>query len=291
MPVSYSWNNGSTIDSIGNLRGGTYSCIISDASGKSFTVFATVVQPSQLLANPVVNNACTGTDDSVWLSPTGGTVPYAFLWNNGSTEDTLRGLPAGIDTCIVTDAHGCKTSSIVTLANPAPLKIDSVVSTRPTCDTCLDGTATVYTSGGIPPGDSNIGGYTLLYLWTYGGDSATVHGIPSGIDSITVSNACGSVIGYTNVPMGIKTLNANASGVKIYPVPTRGLVSIYMNGTGFEAISIEDEFGREVYRNSLDANQHYYTLHPNLENLPNGIYIVRLLTQEETITRKLVLEK
>jgi len=290
-PITYLWNNGSTIDSIGNLKAGTYTCQVSDLSGTTLQVPVTIVEPQPLLANPLVENDCLGNNDSGWVSPTGGTPPYTFLWNNGYTRDTLRGMPPGLDSCHITDARGCTQLGILTFANAATLKIDSVVSTRPSCFGCSNGTATVYVSGGIPPGDSNVPGYTLLYLWTYGGDSAKVRGIPSGVDSVTVTNECGSVVGFTDVPLSINTIDMPAKEVKIYPIPSNGLLTFAMNGEGFENIIINDELGRTVYSEYLDAKLYDYTLHADLSSQPNGIYIVQLFTNEGVITRKLIIEK
>jgi len=291
IPLTYSWNNGSTNDSIGGLKPGAYSCAVSDASGKKINVNVTVVQPAKFSVDPVIYNGCVGNSDSAWAGPAGGTPPYSYLWTTGTTTDTVRGLPLGIDSCTVTDAHGCIQYAIVTVAHPPPLKIDSVVSTRPSCYNCTDGSATVYVSGGIPPGDSNLPGYQLLYLWTYGGDSSTVHGIPFGIDSITVTNECGSVVGFTDIPLGLNSLNDHLNLAKIYPIPSKGIVSIEMYGTGFENVIITDELGREVYTNILDASQYNITLHPDLSIQPNGIYIVQILTERGVITRKLIIEK
>ncbi len=290
-PVRYAWNNGATTDSIGHLGAGEYVCTISDTTGKQFTIQAYILQPGQLVSRPVVNNACTGNNDSAWAGVFGGTLPYTFLWSNGATTDTIRGLPPGNDTCRITDLNGCRAVGTIVVANPAPLKIDSVRSTRTSCDTCIDGTATVYVSGGVPPGDSTIGGYQLIYLWTYGGDSATVHGLPSGVDSVTVSNECGSVIGYTEVPAGIATINSPQNLVKIYPVPTSGKVTLLLVGKGFQGITISDELGREVYNQKLDAQAFNYTMHPDLCDQLNGLYIVQLYTEAGIITRRLVIQK
>jgi len=291
LPVTYSWNNGATTDSIGGLKAGTYSCAVKDAKGKTFNISVNIIQPPKLYANTFVRNACTGNGDSAWASPFGGIHPYTFVWSNTSTTDTIRYLTPGNYTCTVTDSNGCNAKGIVTIDTALPLKIVSFSTVPTRCNGCMDGSATVVVTGGIPPGDSAI----YNYLWTYGPDSATVHGVPAGYEKVCITSyygcdnpgVCDSVLVLT----GINSIADEQSQVKIYPVPGNGNVTIVMPGNGYERLVIIDALGRDIYTEQLDAEKGDYTMQANLSAQANGVYIVQLFTKQGTVTRKLVIEK
>ena len=52
------------------------------------------------------------------VEASGGTAPYAYLWSNGETTDTITGLPIGDYTVVVTDSLGCIDSATVTVTEP-----------------------------------------------------------------------------------------------------------------------------------------------------------------------------
>ena len=56
-----------------------------------------------------------GSDGTATVTPTGGTLPYTYLWSDGQTL-TAIGLIAGSYSCVITDALGCSfTSPTVTV--------------------------------------------------------------------------------------------------------------------------------------------------------------------------------
>jgi hypothetical protein len=136
-----------------------------------------------------------------------------------------------------------------------------------------------------------------LYSWTPGGDSITIsdtltiRGLVQGGIIINVSNACGLLQDSVTVPLGIPNIEAPGKSVLIYPIPSRGQISVAMQGKGFEMITISDELGNEIYKNALDASRDNYILHPNLSQQPDGIYILQLTTNNGLITRKLIIQK
>lgn len=287
MPVHFLWSNGATTDSVGNLKGGAFTCKVSDSAGITFNVPVNIIQPGMLVASPFTNNTCSGYNGSAWVTPVGGTGPYTFLWNNGSTTDTINGLSPGKDTCVVTDSHGCSASGVSVIAGASPLKIDSIVTTPTSCSWCTDGTAKVYVSGGIPPGDPAA----YSYLWTYGGDTAFADSIPAGYDAVCVTSTygCGSVCDSGFVVTGITELPITNYQLKLYPNPSAGNVNIALQGMGLEAITITDELGRNVYDKALDPGKVGYKLTIDFQENRNGVYIVQLLTKQGIITKKLLL--
>lgn len=107
-PYTYLWDNGSTTEDLTGLAQGTYSCEVTDANGCKKTVELDVVTPGQISTKIDVIKPVKGKDNgTIAATATGGTAPFTYLWNNGSTDPMITNLAPGTYTVIVTDANGC----------------------------------------------------------------------------------------------------------------------------------------------------------------------------------------
>ena len=119
-PFNYAWSNGGTTATIANLSGGTYTLNILDANGCNVSNTVIIDEPSPYSAwdvqtvNPLCPNDATG---AATASISGGTQPYAFLWSNGATGNTLSDVPAGDYSVQVTDDNGCESGTSVSLTS------------------------------------------------------------------------------------------------------------------------------------------------------------------------------
>jgi len=122
-PYTYSWSpGGANTSSISGVAAGAYQCIVTDANGCSYTVSVNI------LSNPLptllssTQPACGDGNGNATVSVSGGTAPYAYLWNpGGSVNAAINNLIAGAYQCTVTDANGCSqtaTVNVVTYALP-----------------------------------------------------------------------------------------------------------------------------------------------------------------------------
>jgi len=161
IPYTFLWNNGSATEDITNIAGGSYSVIITDASGCKATVTATVTQPASALAGTAVvtNVLCFGgTTGGVNLSVSGGTTPYSFVWNNAAETEDILNVPAGSYSVVITDAMGCTVSVAATVTGPSSAVGGSVAShTDVACYGGNDGTVSVSGSGGFSPYEYRLG--------------------------------------------------------------------------------------------------------------------------------------
>lgn len=105
-PYSVFW--GAEVPGTENLGPGAYEYYISDNSGQTVTVTATITSPPGLSLNydstPAVDGQSNGTAS---VTPGGGTPPYTYLWSTGETFQTIENLDAGTYEVTVTDANGC----------------------------------------------------------------------------------------------------------------------------------------------------------------------------------------
>ncbi|MEO6884517.1 MAG: gliding motility-associated C-terminal domain-containing protein [Bacteroidia bacterium] len=183
-PYTYSWSNGQTTQNANNLCPGSYNLVVTDANGCSANQNVTITAPLPITENithtdPSCVGSCNGTASS---NPIGGTSPYTYQWlpGNQSTQN-INGLCAGIYTLIVTDAHSCADTEMVTIANPSVLTITPTTAAA-NCGTC-NGAITAVPSGGV-------GAYT--YSWIPGGQTtSTINNVCAGIYTVTVTDANG----------------------------------------------------------------------------------------------------
>lgn len=128
-PYSIAWGNPNLQGlSVTGLPAGSYQFTLTDSHGDSSAQSVELTQPEDIVvtltASPTIGNEQNGSATSF---VSGGTGPYAYLWNNGMTTQSLSGLSAGTYTLVVTDENGCTKSEstvveqVVGTASPGAL--------------------------------------------------------------------------------------------------------------------------------------------------------------------------
>ncbi|TAH43380.1 MAG: T9SS type A sorting domain-containing protein, partial [Bacteroidetes bacterium] len=135
-----------------------------------------------------------GSNGSITATGSGGTSPYSYVWSNGATTQSITNVPAGTYTVTVTDSLGCMNTRTFVILEPAKIS-GAATSTAALCN-LLNGTATVFPSGGNAP-------YT--YLWNNGQTGQTATGLGAGSYSVIVTDANGCT--------GILFVNVASSGL------------------------------------------------------------------------------
>ncbi|WP_074410272.1 T9SS type A sorting domain-containing protein [Aquimarina megaterium] len=111
-PYTYQWSNGETTSTINNLIAGTYLVFVIDAKGCEIEGRIKIDQPNGIEITPisVISPTCFGGNDgSIRVDVEGGSPPYRYRWNTGSTSSTnITNLSSGIYSIEVTDSKGCK---------------------------------------------------------------------------------------------------------------------------------------------------------------------------------------
>ena len=187
MPYSYVWNTGATTEDIINLSAGTYSVSIIDANGCTTNSIAIITQPAGALATNVSINqqvSCyAGSNGSIDLTVTGGTLPYTFTWSNGSTTEDISNLSAGIYTVMVNDSNGCNASVIATITQPAAaLNASANITQNINCYAGNNGSIDLTSADGTVP---------YSYIWSNGLTTEDISGLTSGTYTVTVTDANG----------------------------------------------------------------------------------------------------
>mgnify|MGYP001342593093 CR=1 FL=1 len=195
-PFTYQWGASAANQTGATAFGlcpGNYICTITDADGCQTTVSAIVTQPTSLEAaiNLTGNVSCNGYSDGfAEVSPSGGTAPYTYLWDNGAgSQVTASNLLAGTYTVTVTDANGCVTTATTTITEPTPLALTSTTINVDCFGNC-NGSASVIVSGGS-------GGNTYQWDDPTFATTAIVNNLCAGIYTCLITDANGCEISET----------------------------------------------------------------------------------------------
>ena len=376
-----------TIDTTNKLTGipaGIYSVVLTDRNTCTAMAVDTIIEPTALGASlSAIGSTCATANGTVMVAPMGGTAPYSYSWNTGSTLDTVHTLPAGNYHVVITDAHKClyhdsivvksisvDSIKILSIVNPLCYKgsnggvlvnavnllvpmesfrwvgngvdttiaakslsvgldhltagtysvsgIDSnqcalvpaiatiqqgnpisvkVLSYGNGCTTCTPGTAYLEVSGGTHP-------YTIGW-YTYPANSLiasgdTAYNLLSGVTylyTITDSNKCNAsdTISLNLINTGIDQVGGNANGftsnIEVYPNPSQGNFTLNLNLPQAQdlQISIINTMGQKVFVDEQHQINNYNKQF-NLNGLATGVYTLQVMTEGETLVRRIVKE-
>tara|TARA_B100000809_G_scaffold133200_1_gene130924 strand:+ start:100 stop:8400 length:8301 start_codon:yes stop_codon:yes gene_type:complete len=185
LPYTFAWDNGATSEDLSNLSAGNYILVVTDATGCSANITATVNNISGTLAitNAVTNDeVCNNGVGYIDLTVTGSATPFLYLWDNGATTQDLAGLSAGTYIVTITDATGCNLVQSYTVNNiSGTLAITNAITND---ENCFDGSGLIdlTISGGATP---------YSYLWNNGETTEDISSLSSGNYDITITDANG----------------------------------------------------------------------------------------------------
>jgi gliding motility-associated-like protein len=212
-PYSYLWNDplAQTTATANNLGAGTYSVIVTDATGCIEATAVNVPSASGLTASALVTNAnCNGASTGgIDITVTGGTAPFTYQWSNSATSQDITNAPAGTYSLLITDAASCTYFISATVGQPNAILLNFITQ-NPLCNNASNGQVNLTVTGGSP-------GYS--YLWSNGATTQNLTNVSSGSYSVTVTdnNGCtaGGSVTLNNPPvllLGFNTSNVTCNG-------------------------------------------------------------------------------
>jgi outer membrane protein OmpA-like peptidoglycan-associated protein len=258
QPYAFKWSNGATSQNLSGVAAGTYSVEILDKNGCKQTLTAVITQPLKLNASltKARNVTCNlGKDGYVDITVTGGSAPYKYTWNNGTTTQDLFDIASGAYSVVVSDAHGCKDSTIhATLKQPSLLDVQITKVTDVLKYAETTGSVVLAVSGGVPP---------YVYNWSNGSNSANLMNMPGGNYTARVRDANGCE----------KTVNATIQQPPILVVKIASIRDVKCQGEKTGAVTVDVTGGVPPYKfawSNGDSTK-------NLENIRAGDYSLSVI--------------
>lgn len=258
IPYTFKWSNGSTTQNINNLSAGTYTVDIIDKNGCTQKLTATITQPPKLVSKLISaeNVSCfDGKDGALNVSVTGGTAPFTYKWNNGSSKQDLASIPAGAYRLLITDKNGCKDSTIqasVTQPTLLEAKINNVTDIYRYGD--KTGGIDISVSGGVQP---------YLYSWSNGTTAKNLSNVLGGDYSVQIMDKNGCK----------QSLSAKINQPPALEVKLASVVDVNCNSDRTGSLSIDVKGGLPPYKfvwNNGDSTQ-------NISNVAAGDYAVTVI--------------
>lgn len=273
------WSNGTTQSSVNFNSSGTVFVYGRDIdnycqSDTSFFTFIEFPKPNLVLTSNVSNNnICPGS--SAILQATGAT---SYLWNTSDTLSSITVSASGTYSVVGTDSNGCsETDSIFIGLNPA-VTGTQIFGSNLVQPNSLQVYATQQNQGNsftwAVNGGALVSGQnsnSISVLWGSGG---------AGLITLQESNGLCTKNDTLQVNIsGIGIPDVNSEALYVHPNPTTGLFSISVNIIGLYELITPD--GRIL--ESGTAKKEY-----DLSTYPNGVYNLRLTTDEGTRVLKVV---
>jgi hypothetical protein len=252
---------------------------VTDINGcsASSSVTSVNVNPT-LVANITASGATTFCQGgSVLLTANSAS---SYLWSNGANTQTINVTQAGSYSVQLTSGAGCSgTSSITTIVvNPLPnVTLGSIQSPL-----CVNN-ATVPLSGNPAGGVFNGTGVS----------GSSFDPAVSGAGTFTVNynytdaNNCSATASQSvNVSLCTGILELNNETVSVYPNPASNMINVKMNTTLINNATLElyDATGKLIAQQKV-SNEYSFI---NINYLANGIYTVRVITDNEQTIKRIV---
>ncbi len=226
-PYTYLWSNSSTSQNLNGVQAGSYTVVVTDASGCTKQASVTLSQPASSLVVSATGNSinCNGASTgSASMTVTGGNSPYSYLWSNNATASSISSVVAGSYTGTVTDANGCIKSATIAITQPTSGMVLTLSSSSVGCSSGSTGSIGLTVTGGTSP---------YSYLWSNSATTQNATSLASGSYTVLVTDAAGCTkTGTASVSQSTASAistTVTTGNVKCYG-QTTGTVNLILGG-------------------------------------------------------------
>ena len=299
---SYFWDitDGSTNYGYGEgnlttpLNAGTWTFNL-EADGSCLTdidgPFVLTVNPPINASYSVTDENCIAADGGITVTVSGGNGgPYNYSINNGATTESsgvYSNLIAGDYNFITSDNANCELSGIITVGNvntfSPTITPDATISAGTSTTLSVSGGTTwswYANEGAGPILVSNSQSFTVAPIVT-----------TSYSCNVTDGSGCESELEVTLTIDGLQGLNeALTNSFKMYPNPTEGEFELMFNLNETKDLNIEiiNIIGDIVYAKRFTEVKDQ-TVKFDLSDMSAGVYFVTIQSENEKVSKKIVL--
>ncbi|KAA9325363.1 T9SS type A sorting domain-containing protein [Hymenobacter busanensis] len=249
--------------------------------------------PTASLTTTGSTTFCQG--GSVTLTALGGSAgaTYQFLLNgqpiSGATSATYSATTGGTYSVIVTNAGGCTATSAATsvTVNPTPVAPTLTAVTQPNGSVLLTSSAASgnqFYLNGTPVAGAT--GQTYLV-------ASPLQNGPYTVATTSTSGCPSAASNAVNVTVVLAAKPLAGSSLQVYPNPTHdGRLTVELTGYRKPVqLTVVNALGQVVFRQEVKPASSGLTQQTvDLSTLPHGVYVLRLVTEGGTDTRRIVHE-
>jgi len=274
---SYLWNDGSTNQTLEVLLSGIYSVTVSNGNGCENSDEIEVI----INTLPAIN---LGEDVAICEGETYildvGVSFSNYLWNDGSTGQTLEVATSGTYNVVATDSNGCANSDeIKVVVNPLPVP------------------EFTYTKNYLEVEFVNNSTNSSTYLWSFGDDITSIEMNPVHtyknqgmyrVNLTVTSDNCSNAVSKTT---DLSVAAFEGDFAKIYPNPSNGVftIEIYNPYNSDVEIGVLNITGQQVYSKTYQSKKAIDLI--NLSDFPDGVYTIKFTSKKLTKMYKIVINE
>ncbi|MDJ1470971.1 T9SS type A sorting domain-containing protein [Xanthocytophaga flava] len=294
-PYSYQWSGmSSNSETVSGLSAGTYSVKIVDAVGCSINLSATLSEPvASVSLSTKTTPVCYGqTTGLIVIKASGGTPPYLYSVDNGlsyQSDPSFSTVGVGTYPLVVQDSQGCSVSgtAVVGLRNDQPMVDFIVASSQQALDT-------LYLEDiSLPKPDSVHWDFGAMADWIDTSMfSPAIRFASEGSYAVSMTGYFGGCAYTISRTLVIAPYDPNQNPVTIpdYNIIKKFSVSPNPNDGQFVVsaelikkqqvmLVITDLLGNEKFRKKWDRTSQLSE--SIFLNVPSGLYIVRIITDND----------
>jgi gliding motility-associated-like protein len=278
-PYSYQWSNAITTSYNNQIGIGTTYVTITDQCNTTIvdSIVATSLPSLQAsIINSSPASCSTSSNGMAEVSASSGISPYTYIWSNSvSTSNVANDLPTGWQYVTVSDY--CTSIIDSVQINGLPAMQASISFSAPvSCSGLSNGLAMISITDGVAP---------FSFIWSNGETSQTATQLPQGLNSVTVTDACGWVI------LSVNTGLQNPMSIAITSTTPASCATI---SNGSAMVSVYDGAGPFTYTWSsgdtlatathLPSGWNYVTVSDACSTLIDSVQIDIIAPVQATIT-------
>jgi PKD repeat protein len=280
------WSTNATTQAITVTASGSYSVTVTDNNGCSATSSATTVNVSNAPVPTITASAIQACSGDV-ITLTSSTAD-SYSWSNGETTQSIEVTNTGSYTVTTTNADAC-----------AGVGASDAVSVTFTATPTAAGSFT--TNGNIVT-FSNTSTGASSYSWDFGdftnsSASAPVHAYAVNGDYQVVltainGNCTDTVVFNVAITVSLEEL-MGLSNLTVYPNPASETAVVSFDNTLGNSFDIQliDQLGRVIMSQTNVQSYGSNSITINLVNLSEGMYTVQLISNQNSISKRLIVRK
>jgi len=279
------WSTAATSQAITVTTSGSYSVTVTDNNGCSASSVATTVNVSNAPAPTVsasATQACSGETITLTSSPAD-----SYNWSTGETTQAITVSTSGTISVTTTNADAC---AGVGLSTPVTITFTQTPTAQG-----------AFTANGNVATFTNTSTGATAYSWDFGdftnsSASAPVHAFAAnGNYQVVLTAINGNCTDTTVLTVAITVSVEELIGlgnINVYPNPATEAITVSFDnqlGNSVE-ISLVDALGRSVVTESIQSvGLTEFGL--NLSAISNGMYTLQLTSNNNTISKKVIVRK